>query len=231
MKTSRSQLQYFAGPLLDAARVCETRAKLAVSASKSGLAKSLRARGMQIWSLFPGFCVAPTDLSEAFTPELGKLLCRGMTDKRYPQLMHFICGGLNTLIERNRLAAEGDYDSDDDDESDAGSVGAFTTGTGTTMYTGSRFTRSRAGDAAMESKSTMSGRSRSSRSTRNRRRSKGARSVASSNGFGIGNTDPALAALIRGPGLPIITQAEGQLNLELIKRYAKNFIPVSHCPP
>lgn len=47
---------------------------------------SRRNLAAELWSLFPGFCVHPKDLSTSL-PKLAPTLVRAMKDKRYPQLL------------------------------------------------------------------------------------------------------------------------------------------------
>jgi hypothetical protein len=47
---------------------------------------SRRHHAVELWSLFPGFCVEPKDLAISL-PKLAPVLVRGLKDKRYPQLL------------------------------------------------------------------------------------------------------------------------------------------------
>jgi hypothetical protein len=57
---------------------------------------SRRHHAVELWALFPGFCVEPKDLATSL-PKLAPILVRAMKDKRYPQLL------VSTLVTRVEL--------------------------------------------------------------------------------------------------------------------------------
>jgi hypothetical protein len=67
-------------------------------------AKLYRMRSMQLWSLFPSFCVRPCDVPAAFK-NMARMLGAAIEDARYPELQATVCAGLAQLIRRSLAAA------------------------------------------------------------------------------------------------------------------------------
>jgi ribosomal RNA-processing protein 12 len=63
-------------------------------------AKTLHNLDHQIWSLFPSFCILPTDLAKVFG-KLAQTLC--MSIVQVPKLRPFICSGLISLMNKNKV--------------------------------------------------------------------------------------------------------------------------------
>jgi ribosomal RNA-processing protein 12 len=80
----RPRLAFFQSHILGLARNCD-----AASASDNLTAVEAsiqRSRVIDLWSLFPSFCVHPMDIETTF-PALAQTMVRAMGDKRYPELL------------------------------------------------------------------------------------------------------------------------------------------------
>lgn len=76
-------LSFFQKDVLGMARICD---KLAHSTSSNATRNIQKLRVIEIWALFPCFCIGPADLPLVM-PTLSTTLSRAMEDKRYPQLV------------------------------------------------------------------------------------------------------------------------------------------------
>ncbi|KAF1991412.1 NUC173-domain-containing protein [Aulographum hederae CBS 113979] len=65
----------------------------------------------QIWSIFPGYCDLPLDLTTAVDQSLCELLVTLLYDQ--PELRAFICRGLRNLVETNQVVAESEAEADE----------------------------------------------------------------------------------------------------------------------
>ena len=80
----RPRLAFFQTYILGLARKCDAAsAANGVTAAQSSISKS---HVIELWSLFPSFCVDPIDIEEIF-PSLAQTLVKAMSDSRYPQLL------------------------------------------------------------------------------------------------------------------------------------------------
>jgi len=93
--TSRTRMSFFQGRVLTLARKCD-----AASADGHRTAAEVsiqKARVVELWSLFPAFCVCPMDVKENFGT-VAKTVVKALGDHgRYPKLIPIICGGLKNL--------------------------------------------------------------------------------------------------------------------------------------
>jgi len=80
------RLTFFQNEVLGLARTCD---KLAATGPAQGRHFHHRLV-VDLWSLFPCFCRAPSDLAEALPP-LTATFCRALDDKRYPELLVRLC--------------------------------------------------------------------------------------------------------------------------------------------
>jgi len=90
-----TRLSYFQGRVLQLARRCDA---ASASGQRTAAEESIqKSRAIEVWSLFPSFCVCPEDMKESFAA-LAKTLARALGDHgRYPKLVPIICVGLKTL--------------------------------------------------------------------------------------------------------------------------------------
>jgi NUC173 domain len=75
------KLAFFQSSVLGLARVCD---KLATTTKKNH--NFYQARVVDLWSLLPCFCKAPTDIDDVL-PSLATTFGKALEDKRYPQLV------------------------------------------------------------------------------------------------------------------------------------------------
>jgi hypothetical protein len=79
-------LEFFQKNVLELARQCDTISKQS-KASKASIRNAARARVIDLWNLFPCFCLAvPSDIVQVL-PSLHVTLGRVLEDKRYPELL------------------------------------------------------------------------------------------------------------------------------------------------
>ncbi|KAJ0406910.1 hypothetical protein P43SY_001761 [Pythium insidiosum] len=118
LKTHPCTLEFFASHVLEMAKRCE-------SASRADSVTPLQARKlqnwtMQLWGLFPSFCVSCVDIDTSFK-KIAKLLANAMADERYPELRLTVCQGLQALVKRTRALSsvvehDDEHEKDDDFE-------------------------------------------------------------------------------------------------------------------
>ena len=93
--TCKSHLSFFQGRVLNLARKCD-----AASADGHRTAAEVsiqKARVVELWSLFPAFCVYPLDMKDNFAT-VAKTVVKALGDHgRYPKLIPIVCGGLKNL--------------------------------------------------------------------------------------------------------------------------------------
>ena len=112
----RPRLAFFQSHVLELARKCDAAsATNSITALEASVQKS---RVIDLWSLFPSFCINTSDIELTF-PSLAQTLVRAMSDKRYPQLMSIICAGLTKLADDVKSRMDYRTDSSDQVESDA----------------------------------------------------------------------------------------------------------------
>ncbi|KAL3791491.1 hypothetical protein HJC23_011522 [Cyclotella cryptica] len=114
--TVKTHLSFFQGRVLFLARRCD--AASADGHRTTAEASIQKSRVIDLWALFPSFCLYPVDMKENFAA-LAKTVVKALGDHtRYPKLISIICGGLKSLtigiIERSLskqspIAAQ-DYD-------------------------------------------------------------------------------------------------------------------------
>ena len=76
------RLAFFQSDVLGLARICD---RIAATAPKPE--RNFHHRVVvDLWSLFPCFCISPSDI-EAAMPTLVTTLCRACDDKRYPEFL------------------------------------------------------------------------------------------------------------------------------------------------
>lgn len=110
--TSRTHLSFFQGNVLNLARKCD--AASADDHRTAAEASIQKARVVELWSLFPSFCVCPLDMKENFG-SVAKTVVKALGDHgRYPKLIPIICGGLKTvaigIMERAKASPEASED-------------------------------------------------------------------------------------------------------------------------
>jgi len=102
--TAQTSLQFFQDEIIPLARRFDVLAK---EGEKDTMVRKQQA--VEFWSLFPSFCVFPRDVVTSL-PKLAPVLVRAMKDRRYPQLLIHIAGGLsvlaNGILERASKLAE-----------------------------------------------------------------------------------------------------------------------------
>jgi hypothetical protein len=82
------RLAFFQTHVLGLARKCDlASASVKSTAAESSIQKS---RVVDLWSLFPSFCINPTDIEVTFQT-LAQTLVQAMADVRYPQIMVSAC--------------------------------------------------------------------------------------------------------------------------------------------
>lgn len=91
----KNHLQTFSSTILNTARWYETQLS---SESSDFQQKQTRTKIIQLWSLFPSFCIQPVDFAPSF-PSLAKLLANALADARYPELQTFVGLGLQALVQ------------------------------------------------------------------------------------------------------------------------------------
>jgi len=91
----KTHISFFQGQVLNLARKCD--AASADGHRTVAEASIQKSRVVELWSMFPSFCVHPVDMKENFAA-LAKTLVKALGDySRYPKLIPIICGGLKTL--------------------------------------------------------------------------------------------------------------------------------------
>lgn len=102
--TIRPRLGFFQTTILGLARKCDG---LTGNSNLSALELSVaKTQCVEMWSLLAGFCDNhPTDIVECF-PRLAQIFNKAILDKRYPQLIGIISGGLQTLATSAMQRAE-----------------------------------------------------------------------------------------------------------------------------
>jgi ribosomal RNA-processing protein 12 len=112
----RPRLAFFQSHVLELARKCDAASAADnITALEASIQKS---RVVDLWSLFPSFCVNTSDIELTF-PSLAQTLVRAMSDKRYPQLMSILCTGLTKLAIDVKSRMDNPSDNNDQIDSDA----------------------------------------------------------------------------------------------------------------
>ncbi|KAL6079675.1 pre-rRNA processing protein, variant 2 [Balamuthia mandrillaris] len=101
--TKHAQLSFFISDILPLTNSMKERAVAAHQKGMSRNAKEAEVIYMQLWDLFPSFCILPTDIPESFK-KIAKTLGEGLTNEA--QLRSVICTGLQTLINNFRALEE-----------------------------------------------------------------------------------------------------------------------------
>lgn len=109
----RPRLAFYQSHVLGLARKCD-----AASASDNLTAVEAsiqRSRVIDLWGLFPSFCLHPLDIEVTF-PALAQTFVKAMGDKRYPELLTIICTGLTALAQdvsgRNEIHSDESVDTE-----------------------------------------------------------------------------------------------------------------------
>jgi ribosomal RNA-processing protein 12 len=113
--TSKTHLSFYQGRVLNLARRCD-----AASADGHRTAAEIsiqKSRVIELWSLFPSFCVHPLDMKENFST-VAKTVVKALGDHgRYPKLIPIVCGGLKLLtigVMERSAASSPSLDSKED---------------------------------------------------------------------------------------------------------------------
>lgn len=106
----RPRLAFFQSHVLGLARKCDmASANDHLTAVEASIQRS---RVVDLWCLFPSFCLHPLDIEVTF-PALAQTLVRAMSDKRYPELLTIICTGLTALVKDAQERSENDMNSNE----------------------------------------------------------------------------------------------------------------------